>query len=201
MLNSTPGDPNADSYFQIADADSYFAARGNTVWAAATEDQKEQAARLGTQYIDNAYRGRWIGITTNQDQALDWPRVDGTRGGFGTLNGMTFGYGTTGYYGYVYPLFDLNGWKIDINTVPQGVIKAAMEAAALVVAGVNLEPMITRSMMLKSFRNKVDVIEEQAEYLAGAGLVNRYMVIEGYLRALALSTPGAMAGVSQLVRA
>lgn len=188
-LNSTAGDPNADSYFAISDADAYFTARNNTVWTG-TQTAKEAAARLGTQYLENAYRDRWVGLTVTQTQALAWPRVDGVRGGVHRAYG----------FGWTFPLYDINGWPIDITTVPVQVQHAAMEAAVMALAGVVLEPTLVRGNAIKMQRTTVDVISKQIEYAPGAPVIDRYLVIEGLLRGLVTSTPGGPSGNVKLMR-
>lgn len=186
-LNSTTGDVNAESYFSIAEADSYFTSRGNDAWTGSTS-AKEAAARLGTQYLENAYRGRWVGITATQPQALSWPRVQGSRGG-------------RPFYGSSYPLLDENGWQIDPTTVPIQVKRAAMEAAALSIIGTTLEPTLIRGGAIQSTKSAVDVISEEITYAPGAPVIDRYLVIEGLLRALVINSPGDPSGNNRLMRA
>lgn len=66
---------DAEAYISVADADAYFAARGNTAWAALTEDAKEQALRRATDYMQAVYGPRWRGEPVTATQALDWPRT------------------------------------------------------------------------------------------------------------------------------
>lgn len=90
VVEDGTGRADAESYISVADADAYFAARGNAAWAALTEPQKEQALRKGTDYIGQTYRLRWKGSRVNGVQALDWPRSWVQRDDFryGPLNGM-----------------------------------------------------------------------------------------------------------------
>lgn len=64
---------NAEAYISVSDADAYFAARGNTAWAALTEAQKEQALRKGADYLEGY---RWKGDRYTATQALAWPRYN-----------------------------------------------------------------------------------------------------------------------------
>jgi hypothetical protein len=75
VIEDGTGLADAEAYISVADADTYFAARGNAAWAALTEPQKEQALRLGTDYMGQAYGQRWCGTRTTTTQALDWPRT------------------------------------------------------------------------------------------------------------------------------
>lgn len=192
-LNSTAGDANAESYASLADADAYFSARGETTWTG-TVANKEAALRRGTTYLDNQYRNRWIGLTTNprtavtpgqQTQSLQWPRCDGMRG----------------YYrGYTQLLLDIDGFQIPQTVVPVQVQQAAMEAALLWLQGVPLEPRLIRGNQIKSITKKVDVLETATVYGDAATPVDRFLVIEGLLRGLVTSTPGSPTGTVQLLR-
>lgn len=185
-LNSTAGDAAAESYFAIADADAYFTNRGIAAWTGTTP-VKEAAARLGTQYLDNAYRLRWKGITATKVQSLAWPRVEGTRN-------------RRPYYGAFYPMLDENGWQLDPAVVPVQVQRAAMEAALLALSGTSLESMLVRGNAVKSQKDAVDVISTETVWQDGAPTIDRYRVIEGYLSGLVDSSPGAQSGNITLVR-
>ena len=65
---------DANSYVTIADADSYFADRGNTAWTGA--DAVKQAALVkATDYIEGRFGQRFIGSKKTTTQALSWPRT------------------------------------------------------------------------------------------------------------------------------
>lgn len=181
-----------DSYFSIAEADAYFSARGVTAWASATTDVKEQSARKGTTYLENQYRGRWKGYRAEQAQVLAWPRVgDGGDSRF-RLAGESF---------IVRGLIDLDGFEIPTNEVPLQVKTAAMEAALLAVSGVTLEPRLERGGQIKSISKGVGPLSKSVTYMDGAPSVDRYTVIDGLLRGLVKSAPGATSGNVSLVRA
>src|SRR5471030_976563 len=74
IVETGTGDAAAESYAAVADADLYHANRGNLAWAALTTTVKEQMLRLASDYIVEAYRGRWKGYRSQTLQALDWPR-------------------------------------------------------------------------------------------------------------------------------
>src|SRR5690606_27756416 len=74
IVEDGTGLPNAEAYISVADADSYFAKRGNSAWAALTVDAKEVALRLGADYMAAVYGPRWCGERLTDTQALDWPR-------------------------------------------------------------------------------------------------------------------------------
>jgi hypothetical protein len=185
-LDSTAGGAAAESFFSISEADAYFSNRGVTAWAAGSTPAKEQAARLGTQYLENTYRGKWVGLTATQTQALAWPRVDGSRGG----QGRSFGYG------YTFPLYDINGWQIDSTVIPAQVKYAAMQAALLALGGTTLEPTLERGGRIKSIAKVVGPLSKSITYEDGASARDTYTAIDGYLRGLVQSNNNV-----QLVRA
>lgn len=188
-LNSTPGDPNADSYAAVADADAYFLGVANATWAAAITADKENALRGGTRYLDNQYRGKWIGIRVAQLQSLAWPRMDGARGPLLV------------YPGYLLPLYDIDGFQIDDTVVPLQVQQAAMEAAALILGGEVMQPLLVRGNAIKSTAVGVGgAITQTIVYQDGAPATNRYLTIEGLLRALVTASPGASSGGNMIVR-
>jgi hypothetical protein len=191
-LNSTAGDAAAESYFSLVEAADYFTARGITAWTG-TDAAKEAAARLGTQYLDNAYRNRWKGYRTNQNQALAWPRIgDGGDSRFRLPVGSTF---------FVHGLIDEDGFEIPTDVVPNQVKRAAMEAALMALSGTVLEPTLARGGRVKSVSKVVGPLSKSITYEDGAPSVDRYMVIDGYLRGLVTSQPGSGSGNVKLVRA
>jgi len=65
---------SADSYTSLADAESYIENyKGvNSAWDAASDSEKEVAARVATAYLDGLYD--WDGSVGSSAQALGWPR-------------------------------------------------------------------------------------------------------------------------------
>jgi hypothetical protein len=183
-LNSTAGDPAADSYFSLADALTYFTSRGIATWTG-SDAVLENAARRGTMYLDNQYRTRWVGIASTSTQALSWPRSDGYR---------------TLLRAFTYPLLSVEGFQILMTDVPVQVQRAAMEAALLSLTGTVLEPNLVRGGAVKSLKDVVGPISEETVWQDWASAIDRYTVIEGILRGLVNSTPGATSGTVQLVR-
>ena len=64
----------AESYMTVADSLTYHSNLGNNTWATITTTQQEQALRRATNYMTQAYRGKWKGVRVTETQALDWPR-------------------------------------------------------------------------------------------------------------------------------
>jgi len=79
IVESGAGLPDAEAYISVAEADAYFAARGNAAWAALNTAAKEAALRLGADYMEAAYGPKWKGERVSDTQALSWPRggIDG----------------------------------------------------------------------------------------------------------------------------
>lgn len=97
----------ANSYASVADADAYYLVRANAAWAALTNEAKEAALILGTDFIEATYSQSWLGDIVSPDQPLSWPRV-GVR---------------------------INGYAIQPNVVPDKVKQAAIEMALRASAG------------------------------------------------------------------
>ncbi len=72
VVEDGTGITNANAYVSVAAADSYFAARNNTVWSSKTTAEKEAAILYATSFLDAAFL--WIGHITHDEQALGWPR-------------------------------------------------------------------------------------------------------------------------------
>lgn len=74
-LNTTPGDPAADSFATLAELNTYAANRpGMPEWfATATDAQKEAAMRIAAKILDACFD--WTGAAVTETQALTWPRT------------------------------------------------------------------------------------------------------------------------------
>lgn len=73
---------NSNSYASVAQADSYFADRGNADWAALNTTAKQQALIKATDFLEATYRSAWKGFRVSSTQALSWPRVEVVADGF-----------------------------------------------------------------------------------------------------------------------
>lgn len=92
----------ADALISLAYATTYHANRGNTAWAAESDDTlKENAIRRASTWITEAFR--WKGAPVNgRTQALGWPRA------------------------YV---IDREGYSVASNAVPDEIQRATAEVA------------------------------------------------------------------------
>lgn len=78
IVEDGTGLATAESYISVANADTYFSVRGDTVWTALTTAQKESNLRKATEYMGQIFRSRWSSIRYTAVQALDWPRASFT---------------------------------------------------------------------------------------------------------------------------
>lgn len=67
---------NSNSYASVAQADSYYADRGNAQWDALSTTEKQQALIKGTDFLEATYRSSWKGYRVTSTQALSWPRAE-----------------------------------------------------------------------------------------------------------------------------
>ncbi|UYW33629.1 DnaT-like ssDNA-binding protein [Methylorubrum extorquens] len=74
VVETGAGLPDAESYASVEDANDYHQKRGNAGWAG-DEAGKEAALRRATEYLDGAYRTRWLGQSAAPAQGLAWPRA------------------------------------------------------------------------------------------------------------------------------
>lgn len=73
VVEDGTGLTDANSYVEVDYADEYHSDRGNTAWTG-TDAVKQSALVKATDYIEQAYAGRWIGDALTDDQSLSWPR-------------------------------------------------------------------------------------------------------------------------------
>lgn len=140
IVEDGTGLPNSESYISVANAEIYMVANKLstvlTAWTAASEANKEVAARQATDYLDGKYR--WRGSTekpqagSGDTQALDWPRI-----------GVT----------------DEQG--VEYDGLPQQLIDATAEMMFLVIDGTTISVNVDRGKRVK--RQKADVLEREFE--------------------------------------
>lgn len=75
IVEDGTGKADAEAYISVADADTYFADRGYTLWAGLSEAEKEQALRRACDYMEGVFASRWYGDRASTTQALSWPRT------------------------------------------------------------------------------------------------------------------------------
>lgn len=163
IVEDGTGLENSTSFVSVAYANSYATIHGKTAWSALTNEQKEITLVLASDYINSQYN--WRGEPVHPSQALALPRC-----GFSIPSGSL----TTG--------------------VPACVKKATAELATRCfsseggsVTYVQLVDDIEMAGSIKSYKNKLDVMEEQVTYASPSDLkdVRPYpsidAMIEGWL--------------------
>ena len=67
----------ADTYIELADADTYIANLSDyaTAWDALEDSEKEEYLKTATRYLDSKYMGRFVGELYSDTQALSFPRI------------------------------------------------------------------------------------------------------------------------------
>ena len=76
VIETGTGAVDSVSYISAADATTFHAARGQTLWTGA-DSVKEAALLKAATYLDGHYRSRWRGFKTlSNTQAMEWPRYD-----------------------------------------------------------------------------------------------------------------------------
>lgn len=93
---------DATSYATVAFADDYFTDRGNTVWVALSNTDKQISLVKATDYIDKRFRRDFVGYAKSKEQSLAWPRRDAC---------------------------DVNGWYLNADELPDNLLKAVAEYA------------------------------------------------------------------------
>jgi hypothetical protein len=148
------GKANAECFASVTYCDAYHDARGNTTWATLTTQEKEEALRRSTDYMEQAYGMRYKGLKKTTTQALSWPRSYVDR------------ENAWEYFGEVYYPDD---------TVPVEVKRANAELAWRAAAG-ELLPDLSQGVK----REKVDVLE--VEYDNYSPQSPRYKAIDMMLK-------------------
>lgn len=162
VVETGSGSSTAESYLSVADADIYWTNRGSpTTWDSATTAEKEQALRIGTQYLDAKYHLRWLGSRSNEDQALDWPRSN---------------------------VEDRDGYWIDSDSIPQALKNALAEAAYRHLLETNgLMPDVgTPGITQESVT--VGPISKSTSYSGTKSGLKRFSLVEALLKGLITAT-------------
>ena len=131
---------NANSYASIAYADSYHSDRGNTSWAAATEDNKTVALIKSWQYIDTAFV--FLGYEKSDVQNTEFPR-------YGILNSR--------------------GKELK-NIEPQIKNAQSEYALIALTKDFTEDQTVTSTPIVKKTSEKVDVISQEIEYDTSRGI-------------------------------
>ena len=129
----------------------------------ATDAADEISLRRSVQVIDRD--NSFVGNAQYQAQALAWPRV-------------------TSVY--------VDGWPINIDTIPQDIINAQFEMAYLIQNGA--DPFATVTATVSRTKAKAGPVETETEYLGGLS-TPRYKALDGLLAPYITSGAGQRAVV------
>lgn len=151
------GKANADSYLAAADCTTYWTAHGApTAWSSASSDAKDAALRLGTQYIDLKYGGRFVGYRGSDTQALAWPRN---------------------------AAYDTDGYAIDEDAIPTLLKQATAEAALRqLTESAGLIPDSTTSRSIVKEDRSVGPLSESITYAGSKPTLPYFPIIDLLLR-------------------
>lgn len=157
---------NANSYGSVADADAYHTDRGNADWAALSPDEKAIRMIRATDYIDQRFGGRFIGLIINDEQMLAWPRLD---------------TGTAA--------FDYN-FETELGVIPRKLKYACFEYALRAETALAPDPVVTDTgVTTVTIKDKVGPIEtEYVPVSSEVKIVRPYPGADMYLRGLVVYT-------------
>lgn len=150
------GKDDADAYISVADGDTYNAAHeADAAYDALETVPKEKWIRLATQDIDVAFKGRWFGSRSNEDQALAWPR-----------EGM----------------YDSDGYAIAGDALPSVIADACIELAiAYGNGGTRLTATPTDTASVKRTKVRAGPVDREIEYTGAKYRGAEYWRIESLL--------------------
>jgi len=162
VVEDGSGKSDANAYVSVADADQYNEDHNaDTTWDGLSDAEKEKYIRLATQYLDMKYGRRWIGVRSNEDQALDWPRTGAV---------------------------DRDGYTLDSDALPQDLVDACVESAIKYAGGEDLLGDLDNPGIVKKTRSKVGELEDEIEYMGGNTPYKRYRVIEAIIASITSGT-------------
>lgn len=164
-LDTTIGGASSDSYATLAEYTARATAMGWTLTG--TDAAKEANLRRAAVLVDSLWLQFALGYRQYQTQAREFPRV---------IVGL------------------VNGWPVDVDSIPQAVKDAQMEMAYLIQGGA--DPVATIDGVVASKRVKAGPVESETVYLGGKGRA-AYPGISALLRPYM----GAGMGQSELRRA
>ena len=141
---------DTNAYLEVEDADQIIENYGNSSdWSAATEEQKQNAIREATRYLDLHYY--WDGYKVYEDQALKWPR---------------------------YEMYDEDGNAIDEETIPEVLKQACAYLALKVIEGDTLLEDFDNESKVKKTKDVVGPLTEEREYVHGESPDKTYQIAD-----------------------
>lgn len=136
-LDATVGGSSSNAYLTAAEGDAYHERRLHaTVWTAATDATKEAALVWATQLLDDGIK--WVGVVTDLEQALAWPRSG---------------------------IVDREGRLVDNDAIPSQVKDATAELARLLIAsdrGADRDTIGFKAITVGPIQLEVDKLDDLA---------------------------------------
>jgi hypothetical protein len=169
VVEDGTGLATAEAYDTTAAADTYFLLHGDpAAWSGSTITEKEDAMRIGAQWVDLEHERRMRGERANEGQALAYPRVN---------VGALFGY------------------QVELTDVPTILKRANFEAALRHREGdALLGDVAAGGGGVKSESVKVGPIEEAKEYVGDKDDAPSFPKITALLRPLLKSVHQGVRG-------
>ncbi|MCP4660989.1 MAG: hypothetical protein GY856_36775 [bacterium] len=164
VVEDGSGSSTANAYCTKAEADQYHENYGDpSAWSDLSDAEKEDAIRIGSQYLDAKYGLRWKGYPSNTDQALDWPRGD---------------------------VYDEGGILQASDELPTAIIDATAVAALKSVSD-TLLPDVSNPGRIKRIKSQVGPLVSEKEYMGGRSAIKRYSLVDAILKGL-LTSPNTI---------
>jgi len=146
VVETGAGIAGANSYVSEADAlqiiENLETAANVTLWSGYTDDQRKAALRDATAFQDQRFGTLWLGVKSNADNPLDWPRYD---------------------------LETRDGYRLDANEVPEKVKACTSLLAVKSAAGTDLWADLTAPVGgVKSKKVKAGPVMTETVYAGSA---------------------------------
>lgn len=182
-LVATPGSADANSYVDLAYAQSYFETRlGSDDWLDEDDDLKITALIQSTRILDSVYD--WNGWQATDTQSLRWPRDGATNydQAFGPSSMYDYSDALTAYY--------------PNDTIPRPLKDGVCEMAMFVLQGEGYSASIQGLKLVKVGPIRVDFDDKAASY----SVPNAVIEMLRNMGSFSGSKGGNSIGVARLVR-
>ncbi len=157
IVETGAGSATAESYISEADTDAYHLNHSDSSsWSGATTNVKEDALRVATQYLDAAYKLRWLGRRANELQRLAWPRQDA---------------------------IDTDSYLLPSDDLPRQLEEATAEAALLHITQSNGLMPTVQDPGIEREASKVGPIESDITYSSTQG-IPKFTIVDMLIRGI-----------------
>lgn len=152
IVEDGTGLSTAESYLSVSDADAYHDAHSApAAWTSASDSEKEAALRRATEYLDQKYHFRWLGIRKVEEQALDWPRTS---------------------------VLDRDGYEVDDNSLPRVLKNATAILALKVIEGDTLFEDVDQPGNLTAEKIVAGPVEISQQWATGLSAEKQYTEVQ-----------------------